>query len=144
MMKNRKKRNSRMKHKGKQINISEEVDIAKATLEARMMAEEIGFKKIEQYMISTATSELARNIFLYAMKGEITIKIIERKAKRGVEIVAEDYGPGIKDIAQAMKGQFSTSGGLGLGLSGAKRLMDEFIVDAQRKRGTKIIVRKWV
>jgi serine/threonine-protein kinase RsbT len=133
-----------MKHKTKQIAISDEIDIAKAASNARILAEEAGFKQTEQFMVATAVSELARNIYTYAMKGEITIKIIERKAKRGIEIVAEDYGPGIKDIAQAMKGQFSTSGSLGLGLSGAKRLMDEFIVDTERKRGTKIIVRKWV
>ncbi len=133
-----------MKHKTKQIAISDEIDVAKAASHARILAEEVGFKQTEQFMVATAVSELARNIYTYAMKGEITVKIIKRKAKRGIEIVAEDYGPGIKDIAQAMKGQFSTSGGLGLGLSGAKRLMDEFIVDAQRKRGTKIIVRKWV
>lgn len=135
-----------MKHKVKQIAISDESDIAKATFQARFLAEQVGFKNTEQYMIATAVSELARNIYTYALKGEIILKAIERKAKRGIEIIAEDNGPGIKDIAGAMKGQFgaSTSGGLGLGLPGVKRLTDEFIVDTERKRGTKIIVRKWV
>ena len=132
-----------MKHKGKQINISEEIDIGKAASEAKRMAEEIGFKKTEQYMISTATSELARNIFLYAMKGEVMIRALERKGKRGIEVVAQDQGPGIKDIGKAMRDHFSTSEGLGLGLGGTKRLMDEFIIDTERKRGTKITVRKW-
>lgn len=133
-----------MKHRQRRVVISEETDVAKATSEAMALANEVGFKESEQCMIATAVSELARNIVFYAMKGEVIIKVIDRKTKRGIEIVAEDNGSGIKDIGQAMKDHFSTSGSLGLGLPGVKRLTDEFIIDTKRKRGTKITVRKWL
>lgn len=127
----------------KQINISYEVDIAIATSEARTLAESAGFKQTEQYMIATAVSELARNIFRYAMKGEIIIRLIEEKTKKGIEIVAKDNGPGIEDIEKAMQDNFSTGKGLGLGLPGVKRLMDEFEIESASKKGTKVTARKW-
>lgn len=133
-----------MKHKSAHVSISDEIDIAKAVDSARILAEEAGFKQSEQYMVATAVSELSRNIVLYAIKGKIAMRIIERKNRRGIEVVAADNGPGIKDIAHAMKGGFSTGGSLGLGLSGAKRLMDEFVIDTKRRIGTKITVKKWV
>lgn len=128
----------------KRVGISKEIDVAKAVSEARRLAETAGFGETQQYMIATAVSELARNIFLYAVKGNIHIKLIERNTQRGIEIIAEDTGPGIEDIAKAMKDGFSTSEGLGLGLGGVKRLMDEFVFDIERTIGTKISVRKWV
>lgn len=133
-----------MKNKEERIKISREIDVAEASSEARRLALALGFNKTEQYMIATAVSELARNIYLYAMKGEITIRALERKNKKGIEVVAEDEGPGIEDVGKAMKDHFSTSEGLGLGLPGAKRLMDEFSIDTGRRRGTNITMRKWV
>lgn len=133
-----------MKPKQARIEISQEIDIAKAVYAAKRLACAAGFKETEQFMISTAASELARNIFLYALKGKVRIKVLERKTQKGIEVVGEDNGPGIKDIANVLKGGFSTGGTLGIGLSGVKRLMDEFVIDTQRKRGTKITVRKWV
>ena len=132
-----------MSNKEKQIQITGEIDIAKATYEAMTMAEVIGFGKTEQYMISTAVSELARNIVVYAMKGEVIIRLIG-DSNKGIEIIAIDKGSGIEDLGMAMKDHFSTSEGLGLGLPGVKRLMDEFRVDTKVGRGTKITVRKWV
>lgn len=134
----------KMKNKEKRIKISEEIDIAMASFEARKLAEAIGSKQSEQCMVSTVVSELARNIFLYAMKGEVTIRAIERKGKKGIEVVAEDEGPGIEDIGKAMEDHFSTSGSLGLGLPGVKRLMDEFMIDTDRRRGTKVVARMWI
>jgi len=133
-----------MKNKEERIEISREIDVAEASSEARRLALALGFNKTEQYMISTAVSELARNICLYAMKGEITIRVLERRSKKGIEVVAEDEGPGIQDVAKAMKDHFSTSEGLGLGLPATKRLMNEFSIDTERKRGTKITARKWI
>ena len=133
-----------MNHNVQQINITHEVDIAIATSEARVLAEAGGFKETEQYMIATAVSELARNIFRYAVKGEIIIKIIEEKTKKGIEIVAQDNGSGIEDIGKAMTDHFSTSAdSLGLGLPGVQRLMDEFEIESNSKQGTKIVARKW-
>ena len=126
------------------VEIVEEIDIAHASYEAMKLAELAGFKQTGQFMLATAVSELARNIFEYANRGEITIRTLERGSKKGIEIVAEDNGPGIADIAAAMTDHFSTQLSLGLGLPGAKRLTDEFYIDTERKVGTRITVRKWV
>jgi serine/threonine-protein kinase RsbT len=133
-----------MKNKVKKIKVNEEFDIAKASFEGKLLAGTAGFKQAGQYIIATAISELARNIFQYALRGEMKIKIIESYNKKGLEIIAQDEGSGIKDIGQAMKDNFSTSDGLGLGLPGVKRLMDEFVIDTKMGVGTKITVRKWV
>jgi serine/threonine-protein kinase RsbT len=135
---------SRMNNTKEQIEICREVDIAHAAYEAMRLAEVAGFNKTGQFMLATAASELARNIFQYANKGEVTIRIIKRRTRKGIEIVAEDNGPGIADIAAAMQDSFSTQMSLGLGLPGTKRLTDEFYIDAERRVGTKITVRKWV
>jgi len=133
-----------MKNKQKKIKIDEEFDIAKASFEGKSLVITAGFKETDQCMIATVISELARNIFIYALRGEIRIKIIEKNNKKGIEIIAQDEGPGIKDIGQAMKDNFSTGGSLGLGLPGVKRIMDEFVIDTKIGEGTKITVRKWV
>jgi len=133
-----------MKNEEKRIKISEEIDIAKAAFEGKLLAWTVGFKETEQYMIATTISELGRNIFIYALRGEIIIKIIEKNNKKGLEIIARDKGSGIKDIGQAMKDNFSTSNGLGLGLPGVKRIMDELVIEAKAGVGTKITARKWI
>ncbi|MBT4259134.1 MAG: anti-sigma regulatory factor [Nitrospina sp.] len=126
------------------MNISGEADVAYAALDAKNYAKEIGFSNSDQYMISTAVSELARNILVYAKKGTIYLKTIEEKSKKGVEVVAEDSGPGIKDTEKALEDNFSTGGTMGVGLPGAKRLMDDFQIDSRHNQGTKIIIRKWI
>jgi len=133
-----------MRHKEKRVNVSGEADIADAVFGVKILAEQIGFDETEQLMIATATSELSRNILSHAKKGKVTAKLIEAKNRRGIEIIAEDNGPGIKDIASALKDGFSTAGTLGIGLPGVKRLMDEFVVAPNRRMGTKITVRKWI
>lgn len=125
------------------VRISKEIDIYKAAEKAKRVAYDLGFAQNKQMMVSTATSELARNMYEYAVKGEIIIKRLIKGDKKGVEIIAQDEGSGIKDIAAAMKDHFSTANSLGLGLPGTKRLMDEFSFDTNRRVGTKIIVRKW-
>ena len=135
---------ARMQNKKKRVEISEEVNIVEAASEAMIFAQIAGFTLVGQHMVATAVSELARNIYLYAMKGEVTIRVLERETNKGIEIVAEDNGPGIADIGAAMKDHFSTSDGLGLGLPGVKRLMDEFRINTKPGVGTKITVRKWV
>jgi serine/threonine-protein kinase RsbT len=130
--------------KVKKLNISGETDVAYAALESKYYAKEIGFSKADQYMISTAVSELARNIFVYAKKGNINLSFLERNSKKGMEVVAEDSGPGIKDIDMAMKDNFSTGGTMGVGLPGTKRSMDDFQIDSQLTKGTKVTIRKWI
>lgn len=129
----------------KRIQISEDFDAVRASFEAKMFAEKVGFKQYEQYIIATAVSELATNIVRYTEKGEIILRKIENNGKIGVEIIAKDKSPGIEDIEKAMEENFSTSSeSLGLGLPGVKRLMDEFTIDSQRNVGTRIVARKWV
>ena len=132
------------KNREEVVQIAEEVDITHASYVAMQLAEVAGFNRNGQFMLATAVSELARNIFIYANKGEVTIRTLKRGTKKGIEIIAEDNGPGIADIASAMTDHFSTQLSLGLGLPGTKRLTDEFYIDVERKVGTKITVRKWV
>lgn len=143
-MKPQKRKMTTTENNEEQVEISKETDIAHASYKALRLAEVAGLNQSKQYMVALATSELARNIFKYANRGEVAIRTIKRGTKKGIEIVAEDDGPGIADIAAAMKDHFSTQLGLGLGLPGTKRLMDEFHIDTERRVGTKITVRKWV
>ena len=126
------------------LKISKEIDIAYAALDAKKYAQDIGFSMVCQYMISIAVSELARNIFVYAKIGTINFKALQHSSKTGIEVIAEDFGPGIDDIEKAMEDNFSTGGTMGVGLPGTRRLMDDFQFDIDRERGTKVTVRKWI
>ena len=128
----------------KKIKITDDIDVAEASSEALRSGESAGFSRAKSYMVATAVSELGTNIRRYAQEGEITIRILSDESKKGVEIVAEDTGPGIADIEAVMKDHFSTSNSLGIGLPGVKRLMDEFEIDTEPGAGTRIIARKWV
>lgn len=126
------------------IKIKSEWDIVKARQQGRNLAKEIGFGIVDQARVTTTVSELARNIYLYAKTGEIMIEPIFDGEKKGLKITAKDNGPGIPDIRIAMEDGYSTSGGLGAGLPGVKRLMDEFIIQSKENEGTEIIVSKWL
>ncbi len=125
------------------FNICNEPDVAKATYVTRLFAEEAGFDPVMRTKIATAVSELATNIVKYAGRGSITVGLITQMGNPGIEIVAEDHGPGIADRTKAMSDHFSTGNSLGLGLPSVKRLMDEFLMDSNVDLGTKIVVRKW-
>jgi serine/threonine-protein kinase RsbT len=125
------------------ISIQSDLDIVTARSSVRELAKKQGFVPIDQARIATAVSELARNIFLYAHAGTVTISAIEREGRRGLEIICEDKGPGIPDISRALQDEYSTSGGKGMGLPGAKRLMDEFDVQSTVGQGTRIVCCKW-
>ena len=103
----------------------------------------MGFGAIDQARIATAVSELARNIFLYAGTGTVTVRELDRSGRRGIEIMCEDQGPGISNIEVVMQDGYSTSRGMGMGLPGAKRLMDEFEIRSHEGIGTTIVCRKW-
>ena len=125
------------------VQISSDIDIVKARQLGRGTAAKEGFSLTDQSLIATAISELARNIVRYARRGEIVIAPIEDTGRRGIMVVATDEGPGIRNIAQALQVGFSTSGSLGLGLPGVKRLMDEFDIRSKLGRGTTVTTRKW-
>jgi serine/threonine-protein kinase RsbT len=123
--------------------VRSDADVVIARQRGREIASLLGFSASDLALIATAISELARNIVLYAGSGEIEIGHVEQMERRGIEIVARDQGPGIRNIPQAMRDGFSTSGGLGLGLPGVKRLMDEFEIQSRPGRGTTVTVRRW-
>lgn len=125
------------------IPILNEVDIVSARQQGRAMAARMAFSSSNQALIATAISELARNIVIYAGHGEIIISSAVRNETIGIVIVAQDSGPGIADIQLAMQDGYSTTKSLGLGLPGAKRLMDEFEIHSEVGKGTTITMKKW-
>jgi serine/threonine-protein kinase RsbT len=126
----------------KTIPVVEELDIVTARQAAREISRSLGFSLVDQTRITTAISELARNIVLYATTGTLTIRTVNRIEGSGIEIIAEDNGPGIVDVDKAMQDGFSTSNGLGAGLPGVRRLMDEFELTTSLGVGTRIRVFK--
>lgn len=126
------------------IDIITEWDIVAARQIGRNIAKEIGFGTVDQARITTAISELARNIYLYARAGEIVIEQIEEEEKKGISITATDKGPGIDDVRKVMEDGYSTSGGLGAGLPGVKRLMDHIEIQSLMGKGTIVKVEKWL
>ena len=125
------------------IPIKSDVDVVIARQEGRRLASELGFNAGDITLIATAISEVARNIVNYAIRGEIVLGIVEELDKKGISIIAQDNGPGIKDIALAMQDGYSTSKGLGLGLPGSKRIIDEFEIDSEIGKGTVVRMKKW-
>jgi serine/threonine-protein kinase RsbT len=125
------------------LPIAADVDVVEARQQGRALAAVAGFSSGEQTVIAAAISEIARNILMYAKKGEIFLSLVTNSDRQGVVIVAKDQGPGIPDLDRAMQYGYSTSHGVGAGLPGAKRLMDEFEVDTVVGQGTTITMRKW-
>lgn len=125
------------------VAINSDQDIVSARQKGRVMANELGFSSGDATLIATAISELARNIVSYARKGQITLKVVNGLNRQGIAVIASDDGPGIADIRQALRDGFSTSGSLGLGLPGVRRLMDEFDITSQPGQGTVVAVKKW-
>jgi len=125
------------------IQIRSDVDIVAARQKGRAMAVTSDLAPAEATLIATAISELARNIVVYAKEGEVVLQVVENNGRRGIRIVADDNGPGIADVELAMQLGYSTSGSLGLGLPGVKRLMDEFEIASEPGSGTRVTVVKW-
>ncbi|MBP1950642.1 anti-sigma regulatory factor [Virgibacillus litoralis] len=126
------------------VTIQKEWDIVAARQLGRDIARKIGFGTVDQARIATAISELARNIYLYTDNGKICFEVIDNIDHKGMGIISVDSGPGIKDISQVMEDGYSTSGGLGAGLPGVKRLVDEFDIRSEDEKGTEIRAIKWV
>ncbi|OBI84109.1 anti-sigma regulatory factor [Mycobacterium sp. 1245805.9] len=126
------------------VDIHNSDDIVAARKAGHQLALDLGFSLTDVTMIATAISEIARNITSYAGRGAVRIAVAERDGRKALVVRAEDDGPGIADIERAMEDGYSTGRGLGMGLPGARRLMDRLIVDSTLGRGTVIEMWKWV
>lgn len=125
------------------VPIQNESDIVTARQKGRELCAELGFSSTDRTLVATAISELARNIVRYAERGNILLRRAESQGRPGVVVVASDHGPGIADTELAMRDGFSTGQSLGIGLPGAKRLMDEFELVSAPGEGTTVTLKKW-
>jgi serine/threonine-protein kinase RsbT len=133
-----------MEDDGVTVKISDESDVVSARQKGRAMSERIGFRGSDLTLIATAISEIARNIVTYAKRGEMDLGPVVANGKRGIVVIARDNGPGIPDVSRAMQDGYSTGKTLGLGLPGARRLMDEFEIQSEVGIGTMVTMRKWL
>jgi serine/threonine-protein kinase RsbT len=125
------------------VDIACDADLVTARAEARAMAERLGFPRPDPTLIATAISEVARNIVVHAGRGEIVLEAFEDADRYGLVVTATDEGPGIRDVDAALRDDRSGRGGLGLGLPGARRLMDDFDIASDAEAGTTVTMRKW-
>ena len=123
------------------VRTSEDIVLVRQVV--RAWAVDLGFSLVDQTKIVTAASELARNTVIYGGGGTVTLHALADGLRRGLRLSFEDEGPGIKDIEQAMKDGFTTGNGLGLGLSGAKRLSNEFEIVSALGQGTRVTITRW-
>lgn len=126
------------------VPVGSDADIISARHQGRELAAKVGFSSSELALIATAISELARNVLSYALRGEIVVEEVNTGGRRGIVVVARDEGPGIANVEQALEDGFSTGGGLGLGLPGVGRLMDELEVVSAPGEGTTVTARRWL
>lgn len=129
--------------RSEQLPILSSEDVVRVRQAVRTAALEIGLSLVDQTKIVTAASEIARNTLDYGGGGEVTVEVIHDPPRRGVRMLFSDNGPGIADLQQAMTDGFTSGGGLGLGLSGAKRLVNEFSIDSAPGAGTRITLTRW-
>ena len=126
------------------IEVTSHADVAQAWSAGRRLGQELGFTSSDVVLITTAISELARNIVEHAGRGEVRLEELGDGQRRGLGIVAVDQGPGIADLELAMRDGWSSGDGLGVGLPGSRRLMDEFMIDSAPGQGTRVTARKWL
>jgi RNA polymerase sigma factor (sigma-70 family) len=125
------------------IPIQSDADVVTARRQGRELAAQAGFSATELTIIATAISEIARNIVMFAERGEVLISLVGENSRQGVTVVARDAGPGISDLKQAVRDGYSGYGGMGLGLPGSRRLMDEFEITSEVDKGTTVTMTKW-
>ena len=125
------------------VPINADADLVSARAEGRAMAERLGFPRPDPTLIATAISEVARNIVVHVGHGEIVLRPLEEPDRYGLVVIASDDGPGIRDVEAAVRDDYSGRGGLGLGLPGARRLMDDFEIASGPDTGTTVTMRKW-
>jgi serine/threonine-protein kinase RsbT len=125
------------------IPIESDHDVVAARQRARELAADLDLSSTDQTLLATAISEVARNIIHYAKTGEVSIAVVDDGGRRGIRVTARDEGPGIADLERAMQDGYTTGGGLGLGLPGARRLVDEFDIETALGAGTTVTLVKW-
>jgi serine/threonine-protein kinase RsbT len=125
------------------VAIRTDADVVTARQEARAMGAALGFSSTDLTLLATAISEVARNITTYAGEGEVLLRVLQDGGRAGIEVVASDEGPGIADVELAMQDGYTTGNGLGLGLPGTRRLVDDFELDTTPGAGTRIRLIKW-
>jgi serine/threonine-protein kinase RsbT len=125
------------------VSIRGDHDMVEARAQSRLLADALGFSRTDATLIATAVSEIARNILVHAGHGEISMRPLHEEKRYGLVVIATDSGPGIRDVSRAVESGFASTGGLGLGLPGARRLMDEFKVNSEPGEGTTVTMTKW-
>lgn len=130
--------------KAETIPIASEMDVVKARQAVRVAAVSLGFKLVDQTKIVTAASELARNTLIYGRGGSMLLESLVQGIRKGLRMTFEDRGPGIADLKLAMTDGYTTGSGLGMGLSGAKRLVSEFEIESRIGEGTRVVATKWI
>jgi serine/threonine-protein kinase RsbT len=125
------------------VEIRSSADVVAVRQAARALAEQVGFSLVDQTKLVTAASELARNTIDYGGGGSVRLEMVENGVRRGVRLTFEDQGPGIPDITMALKDGYTTGNGLGLGLGGARRLVNDFTIDSAPGSGTRIMIARW-
>jgi serine/threonine-protein kinase RsbT len=129
--------------KREQLPLQTSSDVVVARQKVRQWAIELRFSLVDQTKLVTAASELARNALDHGQGGQMTIEVVNGAVRNGIKLVFEDHGPGIPDIEMALKDGFTTGSGMGLGLGGSKRLVNDFSIESEAGKGTKITVTRW-
>ena len=125
------------------VHVASDADMVPARAEGRALATRLGFSRTDATLIATAISEVARNIVVHVGRGEIVMMAVREDERRGIVVIARDSGPGIRDVETVMQDGYVSERGLGLGLAGARRLMDEFDVASEWGKGTTVTMKKW-
>jgi serine/threonine-protein kinase RsbT len=125
------------------VPIGSDDDIVKVRQRVRNLAVALGFSLVDQTKLVTAASELARNTLVYGQGGTVLLESVANQSRRGLRMTFEDQGPGIPDVQLALKDGYTTGGGLGLGLSGAKRLSQDFEIHSTPGQGTRVVIARW-
>jgi serine/threonine-protein kinase RsbT len=126
------------------VDIRTDADVVTARQEARTMGARLGFSSTDLTLLATAISEVARNITTYAGEGEVLLRVLDEDGRQGIEVLATDQGPGIDDVELAMQDGYTTGNGLGLGLPGTRRLVDDFSLETAPGAGTTVRLVKWI
>jgi serine/threonine-protein kinase RsbT len=126
-----------------ELDIGESDDVVRVRQAVRDAAVELGFSIVDQTKVVTAASELARNTYIYGGGGRVLLELLNSDSRHGLRLVFDDDGPGIADIEQALRDGYTTGSGLGMGLGGARRLVNEFEIESKPGGGTRIVATRW-